>query len=181
MQRSRQFLVLIFAALLIVTVACSGTAAGGAANSLTLEQLKNTIYFLKDAPKGQITLQNGKGDEPIAPNSASRYTATLVEPAAFGSLNNDSAQDAADVVVTSGGGSGSFYNLAAVLNENGLAKNVAAILLGDRIKVTSLKIENGAITIEYLAHGPNDPMAAEPTQKMVKTYQLQGNQLVEVP
>jgi len=196
LNRTQQLLLPLYAVLVIFAVACNASAATitpertsapqasgtstTANGGLTVEQLKNTTYYFKDAPHGQITLQNGTAQEPLVPNAASQYVATFIEPAAFGDLNNNSAADAADIIVTNAGGSGSFYNLAALLNDSGQPKNVAATLLGDRIKINSLKIENGQIQVEYLEHGPQEPMSAAPTQRMVKTYQLVGNQLVEI-
>ena len=61
----------------------------------------------------------------------------LVAEAAGGAGHNVDL-GAAVVLVSSGGGSGTFVELAAVRNEHGAADPVATVLLGDRILVREL-------------------------------------------
>jgi hypothetical protein len=56
---------------------------------------------------------------------------------------------------------------------------VATTLLGDRVKVNSVRIEENLIVVDMVTHGPNDPMCC-PTQQVVQRYALEGNELVPV-
>jgi heat shock protein HslJ len=147
--------------------------------ALTLEALQNAVYQgIYDEP---VQLTDGRYEgEPFVPGGASRPTVVLhPEVYAFGDLNGDGADDAAVILIESSGGSGSFIYLAAVINEGGVPVNVATHLVGDREQVQAISIEEGEITLDMVAHGPDDPMCC-PTQEVTKVYQLQDDQLVEV-
>ncbi len=146
---------------------------------LTLEALQNAVYQgIYDEP---VQLTDGQYEgEPFVPGGASRPTVTLhPEVYAFGDLNGDGVDDAAVILIESSGGSGSFLYLAAVVNESGAPVNVATQFVGDREQVQAISVEAGEITLEMVAHGPDDPMCC-PTQEVTKVYQLQDDQLVEV-
>ncbi len=100
----------------------------------------------------------------------------LHDPIAFGDLNGDGVADAAVVLSYNGGGSGTFYGLLAVLNENGVPVHVASTELGDRIRLNSLAIAADVITVKMVAHGPNDGLCC-PTIDTVATFRLNGNAL----
>lgn len=57
--------------------------------------------------------------------------------------------------------------------------NTASILLGDRVQINSVEIANGQIVVDMVQAGPDDPLCC-PTQHVVNTYDLQGDQLVLV-
>jgi heat shock protein HslJ/LysM repeat protein len=152
-----------------------GTAEG----ELTLETLQNAVYQgIYDEP---VQLTDGKYEgEPFVPGGASRPTVTFhPEVYAFGDLNGDGVDDAAVILIENSGGSGSFIYLAAVINDGGTPVNVATHLVGDREQVQAISIEEGEITLNMVAHAPDDPMCC-PTQEVTKQYRLQGDQLVEL-
>lgn len=152
-------------------------AATASAPALTAALLGNATYTVPDAPGGKITLNGGKAEVEVAPGSASKFTAQLGEQIANGTLG--SQPYAAAILITSGGGSGTFYNVAAVPNENGKAGTGIVTLLGDRIKVSSVAIENGAIKVSYLDRKPDEPFTAEPTVAMSKVLVVENGKLVE--
>jgi hypothetical protein len=152
-----------------------GTVEG----NLTLEALQNASYQgIYDEP---VQLSDGQYEgEPFVPGGASRPTVTLhPEVYAFGDLNGDGVDDAAVILIESSGGSGNFHYLAAVINEGGAPVNVATHFVGDREQMQAISIDEGEITLDMVAHGPDDPMCC-PTQEVTKKYQLQGDQLVEL-
>ena len=67
--------------------------------------------------------------------------------------------------MSSGGGSGTFVELAAVRNEHGAAHPVPTVLLGDRILV------------RLRARGATDPFSLR-TREISRHYALDGNSLV---
>ena len=147
--------------------------------SLTLAALQNALYQgIYDEPV-QLTAGRYEG-EPFVPGGASRPTVTLhPEVYAFGDLNGDGVNDAVVILIESSGGSGNFLYLAAVINEGGAPVNVATQFVGDREQAQAIIIEDGEITLNMVAHGPDDPMCC-PTQEVTKRYRLQGDQLVEL-
>jgi hypothetical protein len=104
-------------------------------------------------------------------------TVTLMNYVAAGDLTGDGTPEVAVVLATSTGGTGVFRDLAVVEVQNGKPVNVAVTPLGDRVKIKSLTIQNGAVVVDMLTQGPHDPMV-NPTQEIVQTYKLQGDQLV---
>ncbi len=81
------------------------------------------------------------------------------------------------ILYSSGGGSGTFYELHAMVVRNGQPHDAAWTPLGDRVQINSLAIQNGEILVDMVTHGPEDPMCC-PTQQVVQTYALQGDELV---
>ena len=63
---------------------------------------------------------------------------TLSDAVAFGDLDNDGYEDAAVVTITDPGGSGTFYDLAVVMEEGGQPVNVAIAPLGDRVQIQAV-------------------------------------------
>jgi hypothetical protein len=98
---------------------------------------------------------------------------------AFGDLNGDGREDAAVILSQDLGGSGTFMTLAAVISENGIPRQQAGTSLGDRVKVESVAIKDGIISITLVGHGPGDPMCC-PTQNVTRNFRLDGNKLPEI-
>jgi heat shock protein HslJ len=139
------------------------------------ETLKNMEYRSDFTQSGVAPLADGEYREPAAPGSATETVVTLTEYAASGQL--DGQQATAVILVTDPGGSGTFYDLALVVVQDGQPVNVATTLLGDRVQIQSLSIAGNEIVVEMIAHGPEDPMCC-PTQQVVQTYALQGGELI---
>jgi hypothetical protein len=142
--------------------------------------LPNLEYPIDLTSTGKAMLKNGVFEEPSAPGSASKTVVTLDKFVAEGDLNGDSTKDVAATLIATGGGSGTFIYLAAVLNQNSTAKPVATVAIGDRITVKSLGIQSGEIVIVLLTRGPNDPTATPPTIEATRKYKLQGDKLAEI-
>ena len=138
---------------------------------LTVDVLRNATYTSEFVKAGQAQLQDGVYEEPVAPDSASKNTLMLSEHFAFGDVNADTLDDAAVVLVASGGGSGSFYTLAIVINSLGNPFHFHSAALGDRIQIVSVEIEDYIITVRMVAHGEGDAMCC-PTQAEVRRYNL---------
>jgi hypothetical protein len=98
---------------------------------------------------------------------------------AFGDLNGDGADDAAAILASSGGGSGTFISLEALINQQGVAQHAATAPLGDRTQVQRVYILDGRIAVEMVTHRPDDPMCC-PSLSVVDTYELQGESLVQI-
>ncbi len=166
----------LLVALLVSPPACSQKTPPP---PLTVEALMNTDYHSEWPADGVAELKDGQYEEEIVPGAASKLVIVVYpDMYAFGDLNGDGVDDAAVVLATSAGGSGTFISLEAVVNERGTPKHVASAQLGDRARINSLVIESGTVTVNLVTHGPNDPMCC-PTQEASQEYKLQGDALVQ--
>jgi hypothetical protein len=153
--------------------------------ALSLETLGNLTYKVDAAPDGEATLVDGVYELDATTGAAAKTIIERTGYGAFGDLNGDDSEDAAIVLTTDSGGSGTFYELAAVVDQDGDYVNVATAPLGDRIVVNDLAIEEGVILVDMIAQGPDDPMCC-PTQHVLRSYVLEGDALtltneVELP
>lgn len=126
-----------------------------------------------------VKLKNGLY-EPVKPSQkallSGKYLRVEMGPAALGDLTGDGREEAAVILRSSGGGSGVFYEVAAVVNKEGRPVHQASAELGDRVKIHHLAIQSGMIVIDLTTHGPDDP-ACCPTVRKVVRYRLAGNKL----
>ena len=147
---------------------------------LTLEQLRNAEFRLPllgddDTP---IRLEDGMGSIAYGEGATERDYAGLVDDTvAFGDLDGDGIADAAVVAFTSGGGSGTFIHLLAVLDRDGTPMQAARAFLGDRVRVESLTISSGEIVATMLAHRRSDGLCC-PTLNVTRAFALRGDHLV---
>ncbi|MYD93674.1 MAG: hypothetical protein F4Y02_08275 [Chloroflexi bacterium] len=159
----------------------SAMPAPTAAQRLTLEQLRNAEYRLPllGDPDTPIRLVDGMGTLVYGEGATERETVGLIDDAvAFGDLDGDGNADAAVVVYTSGGGSGAFIYLAAVLDRDGAPSQAARAYLGDRVRVESLRISDGQVLVQILAHGPGDGLCC-PSVRTTSTFALREGGLLQ--
>ncbi len=155
-------------------------AAGCEMAGSIVPALPNADYPIDVTASGHAQLANGVFEEEAAPGSAARTRVSLGEQITTGDLDGDGVLDAAVTLVADPGGSGTFVYLAAVLNRDGAAEPVASVLLGDRIVVKSLVVEDGEITVAMLTRQEDEPMSAEPTVAVTQVFRLQDGVLSEV-
>ena len=176
MNGSRRARALALALALLATAAACGNRP---AAPLTLEMLKSTEYASEWPADGVAKLTDGTYREKIMEGSASEIVIVMHPICAIGDLNGDGTEDAIVVLVSSGGGSGSFYTLEAVLNQDGKPKHLGTAFLGDRADLKSITVDSGKITVEMTTHGPNDPMCC-PSLEVTQVYEMQGETLVQL-
>ncbi len=153
---------------------------GTAPQGLSPQELANATYSSEFTNDRTAPLTDGMYGEPAAPDSAAEIKVVLLpDTITYGRLNG---QDVAAVVLaTDSGGSGTFYYLHVMVTggpEDGQPAEVASTFLGDRVQINSITIKVNQIGVDMVQAGPDDPMCC-PTQRVVKTYELQGDQLVE--
>jgi len=165
----------VLEAVMLFVLSCAGTRTA----TPTLQALGNAEYRSDMSPKKNVKLAGGMYREKIVPGSASELVIRLSDTFAAGDLNGDSVDDAAVVLISNAGGSGTFYHLAAVLDEKGLLRHIGSALLGDRIKLLSLSIDSGVIRVVMMTQGKNDPMIVT-SLKVTNRYVLKGGELVLV-
>lgn len=148
-------------------------------SQLTLEALKNAKYSLKYAASGQATLNHGRYRERYNAEDATEIIIRLDEKTVtFGDLNGDGAEDAAVILATDVGLTGTFYDLAVTLNRNETPIHVASTFLGDQIQPQAMQIEAGQIQLTMLTHDVDDAKCC-PSLEVVKTYRLEDEQRLE--
>ena len=157
---------------LAVSVAVGGCAAvprpaPAAAGNLT--------FTSSWTASGKAPLRDGEYREPLAPGSTAQLVVKLAA-AAFGSAGG--REIGAVILVTDPGGSGSFYDLALLVNRNGRWQNTDVVPLGDRVKIRSLRVENEAVVVPMTAHGPGDAMCC-PTQPVTRRFGVQDDRLLD--
>jgi LysM repeat protein len=156
----------------------SAEPAAQPGESPTLVALRNATYQgIYDEP---VQLTDGQyAGQPFVEGGASRPTVTLSDPfVAFGDLNGDGVEDAAVILAENSGGSGVFVYLAAVVDQNGVPVNQATRLLGDRVQINTLLIDNGEIVLDMVTQGPDDPFCC-PTLEVTLHFRLEADQLAE--
>lgn len=174
------FTLLCLAALSVAISACQPGAAVAPQADLAAqceaaaEPLANLAYTTEVVESGIVALEAGEYRAPSAPGSASEVVVQLTEDLACGDLNGQPS--AAIVLVSAGGGSGTFSSLHAVQPLDGMPAEVAYTLLGDRVKVERVAIEDNRILVDLITHAPDDPLCC-PTQAVRQAFALDGTQL----
>lgn len=88
---------------------------------------------------------------------------------------NQSATRAAAIIIDSVSGSGIFFYVIGAARVDGAERYSTPVFLGDRIKIEAVSVGETTVTINYLDHPANVPLAAPPTQPVAVTYIIQGN------
>ena len=148
---------------------------------LTLEQLRNAEYQLPllGEENTPIQLEDGEGSIAYGEGATERdYAGIDNGTVAFGDLDGDGIADAAVVLFTSGGGSGTFKYLVAVLDRDGEPEQAARVYLGDRAPVRSLRITSGRIVAETVTHRSSDGLCC-PTLGITRDFALRDGELAE--
>jgi len=122
---------------------------------------------------------DGVYEEPVAPGSASEVSVALGTWHALGDLDGDGVADAAAVLIESGGGSGSFFDLAVVVARPLGPVHAAGAFLGDRVGIESVSIEAATVVVRMKAHRPGDPLCC-PSAETALRFRLDGSTLLRV-
>lgn len=180
MTRAPLPILLYLAALSVAISACQPGAAVAPQADLAAqceaaaEPLATLAYTAEVVESGIVELEAGAYRAPAAPGSASEVVVQLTDQIACGDL--DDVPSAAVVLVSSGGGSGTFYSLHAVQPLEGTRAEVAYTMLGDRVKVEGVAIEDNLILVDMVTHAAEDPLCC-PTEAVVLAYALDGTEL----
>lgn len=163
----------VLVVVMIIVLSCAGTRIA----TPTLQALKNAEYRSDLSTRENVKLVDGIYREKIVPGSASELVIRLSDTFAVGDLDHNGGKDAAVILISNAGGSGTFFHLASVINKKGFLKHTGSVHLGDRIKLLSLSIKAGVIKVEMMKQGPNDPMTRT-SLKVTNRYVLKGDDLV---
>jgi hypothetical protein len=141
----------------------------------TADALRNVVVKSSWTPSGTAQLRNGEYREQAAPRSASDVIVKLGPFVSLGQVDNRDV--AAAVIITDGGGSGTFSDLALFVRRGEEWQNTDLVALGDRVRVQALRIVGEQVIVELIVHGPRDPLCC-PTQRVTRRFALKSERLV---
>ena len=142
---------------------------------------QNATYIIDGQP---VTLVNGVAEQEAAPGSASKKVTKYFGNAVELDLNGDGLMDTGLILTQEGGGSGTFFYVAAALQQaGGSYQGTNAIFLGDRIAPQSTNVDpnNPAqFIVNYADRKASEPMSAQPSIGVSRTFKVANGSLVEV-
>mgnify|MGYP003393131428 CR=1 FL=1 len=137
---------------------------------------KDATYVIENR---EIKLTGGKSEIEVAPDSASKIVTQYFGNEAKGDLNGDGTKDVVFLLTQQGGGSGTFYYVAAALKEGEGYKGTNALLIGDRVAPQTTEIRGNQIIVNYAGPAPGAPMTAALDVGVTKYYKIEGGALLE--
>ena len=167
--------VLVLALVVMAACAPTGTAASGGASPVSAPDPSNASITIE---RDTVTLVNGRAEREAAPGSATKITTTLADLRATGDVDGDGRPDTVVVLIHQPGGSGTFYYVAALLNVAGGVAATPAVLLGDRVKVTGLKLDSRAIVVDLLDRSSGQALSASPSVASVRRFVVDRGALI---
>lgn len=140
--------------------------------------LQTADYPLRDVDDGYVPIVDGRYESESSLSTASRTIVELTDPVATGDFDGDGRTDAVVTLRMTSGGSGTFYYLALVLNKRRRATPVASAFIGDRIKLTALKMTNEKILVDFFDRCDGESMSEKPTCPVTRRVILAENVLL---
>ena len=137
----------------------------------------NAAYTVNGQP---VYLLNGLSQTQAAPGSASLVTTRIFGEPVSGDLNGDGRPDAALLITQDGGGSGTFFYVAAALAEGATTVGTNAFYIGDRVAPQNISIKDGVITVNYADRAAGEPMSTPPSVGVSKYFAVQNGSLGEI-
>ncbi|MBU0710702.1 hypothetical protein KKC74_03595 [bacterium] len=124
-----------------------------------------------------VKLEKGTSLKEIVTGAASKLRVDLSEWLVLGDLNCDHQSDAVVILTTNMGGTGVFYYLVPVIRQPDKTVALESILLGDRISMVALDIQDGQINVVYLDREIGDSMTRSPSIEIQRRFTLSNNTL----
>ena len=163
---------LLFGTMLMVS------CVGNSSIDPTGAKLERSTYLTENTEVGTATLEGGEFRQPIAPGSASELVIQLGKWS-IGEIDGKYGIDAAAITVEGPGGSGTFYFLHALVNDEGTLRDADFAFLGDRVRIEGVSIHGQIITVAMLDRAPDAPYAEAPTMAVIRQFRLENETLVE--
>ena len=173
----RSDLLPVLAAGLLLTLSACAAEEAPAPNppaELSAATLRSAPYSSQHVEEGEVRLVNG-----VFRDTARRVSVFFLPEYAAGDIDSDGVPDAAVVLATTTGGSGTFLDLALVLNQDGQPVNAATLFLGDRVPVDRIRVVEGEVQVDLTMHGPADPMCC-PSREVTRRFRYESGDVVEV-
>lgn len=146
--------------LAFVTEAYPSEPTKAAMQAPTLKEIKNASYSGIEGLKGSVKLVDGRWKgRPYKKGSASRPVVSLIGDFRItGDLDGDGTDDAVVLLNYAPGGTGQLLHLALMARKKGKIQNLATALIGDRVQIRDVRIEQKRIFVDVIQAGPKDAM-----------------------
>jgi hypothetical protein len=169
--------VLLLAVALVVVAACAptGTASSGLTSPAAPPEPSNATFTIE---RDTVALVNGRAEREAAPGSATKVTTTLGDPRVTGDVDGDGRPDTVVVLIHQPGGSGTLFYVAVLLNAIGGVTTTPAVMLGDRVKVTGVKLDGRRIVVDVLDRTDGQPLSESPSIALTKRFVVARGALV---
>ena len=141
--------------------------------------LESATYLTENTLDGYAALEGGEFRAPVAPGSAAELVIRLGKWT-LGDLDGQGELDAAAITIEEPGGSGTFFYLHALINDEGTLQDAGFAFLGDRIRIEGVSVHDGVITVAMLDRRPDEPFVEPPSVPVIRQFRLQVGDLVEV-
>jgi hypothetical protein len=138
--------------------------------------LRNATYHLAFDPTRTVRLVDGAYADPADGDDGMKIQTRLLQTITRGVLP-DGRAEAAVVLVTTAGGTGSFTDVALLADSAGVAQNVATVGLGAGVTVKAIRLYADSAAVTVVTRGPKDP-ACCPTSEQTRHYVLDGGRLI---
>ena len=165
---------ILWAAFALWSAACAPDRPDRSPAELSAAVLRSASYPNTYVEEGAVRLENGAYED-----TARRAVVFMLPEYAIGDLDLDGAPDAAVLLATNTGGSGTFHDLVAVRNRDGQPDAAASVFLGDRVPTERIRIVEGTIELDVTMHGPGDPMCC-PSMDVTRRFRLEDGALEEI-
>ncbi len=157
-------LLVIIGIMLIVTIAgiykFNFTDGGDVISDTSKNDVKNISYVID---RETYVLVNGKVEKEVAPGSDSKQTVSMFGEPVYEDLNGDDVKDAAVMLVSNSGGSGTFYYAVLAIATGTTYKSTNVLLLGDRIAPQNINIKDGHAVYNYAERKVGESMTTQPS------------------
>lgn len=159
-----------------LAVACQpgSTAASGRTPNVAAPDPLNATYRIE---RSDVTLVNGRSERDAAVGSATKVVTTLADQRATGDVDGDGRPDSVVVLMSQTGGSGTFFYIVALLNPASGVSAAPAVVLGDRIKVSAVRLDGRTIVVDLLDRAAGEPMIATPSVAVTKRFVVDAGAL----
>ena len=158
----------------MLMVSCNGDSP----DAPTGASLERATYLTESTEVGTAMLEDGEFRQPVAPGSSAEMVIRLGKWST-GDIDGRDGVDAAAITVENPGGSGTFFFLHALVNDEGALHDAGFAFLGDRVRVEGVSIHDGVITVAMLDRAPNEAFANPPTIAVIRQFRLENEKLVE--
>ena len=167
----------------VLAIASARVAAAdpSAGNPLSDEALANATYKGLEVDANSVTLSDGYWEgEPYLPDSVMAPRLQLLSQLiARGDISGDGVEEAVVLLNFAPGGTGQLLHLAVMGDRSGTASQLAAVFVGDRVKVRDLAIRSGTIVLDVLPASSRDASCC-PGELATRQWQFSEGKLVEV-
>jgi hypothetical protein len=145
--------------------------------SVSSGDAKNGSYMVEG---DLITLKDGYYEKEAATGSASKTIIRYFGNDVSADLNGDGIKDSAFLLTQEGGGSGTFYYLAALISSGKTFIGTNTVLLGDRIAPQTTEFRDGAVIVNYADRKAGEPFTAQPSVGVSRYFKLVEGGINEV-